>query len=50
MYTNATYIARYVDNVTELLRRIGYDAELGLLSITDDSPAWTVVLLSLIHI
>ena len=44
MYTNSTYIARYVDNVTELLRRIGYDAELGLLSIADDSMAWKVVL------
>lgn len=44
MCTNATAVTRYVRNVTELLNRIGYDAELGFLSLADDSMAWKVVL------
>ena len=42
MYTNATSIACFVNNVMELLNRIGYDVELCLLSSGEDLTAWTV--------
>ena len=42
MNINATAIARYVNNVMDLLNRIGYDAELGLLQHVEYSTAWDV--------
>lgn len=49
MYTNAAPITRFVNNVTELLNRIGYDTELAMLCPAHDSTAWTVALILAAH-
>ena len=42
MFINAASVTNFVNNVTSLLNRIGYDAELGLLSPVEDLSKWTV--------
>lgn len=42
MFINAASVTNFVNNVTAVLNRIGYNVELGLLSPLQDSPTWTV--------
>lgn len=42
MFIDAVSVTNFVNNVTSLLNRIGYDAELGLLSPVEDLSKWTV--------
>lgn len=49
MPLNAAPIVNFVNKVTALLNRIGYDSELEMLRPVEDSAAWGVVLDLAVH-